>query len=83
LISKGNHLSIFDYLTVLAAKQAKAENDKNCLVICLHVLRSLLGCFSLREANLVKPNLAFTLPQTEVFISIIRESIKNNDSTLL
>ena len=83
LISKGNHLSIFEYLTVLAAKESRAQNDKNCLVICLHVLRSLLGSFSLREVSLVKPHLSFTLPTTDVFINIIRESIKNNDSTLL
>jgi hypothetical protein len=72
LITKGNHLSIFEYLSVLAGKETKAENDRKCLVICLHVLRTLLGNFSLREVNLIRPTLSFQLPRTNVFITLIR-----------
>lgn len=53
------------------------------MIICLHVLRTLLGNFNLKELNLKKPELAFQLPKTDVFISIIRESIESHDSTLL
>ena len=83
LISKDNHLSIFEYLCILEQKEIKLQNDKNCMIICLHVLRTLLGNFNLKELNLKKPELAFELPKTDVFISIIKESIENHDSTLL
>jgi hypothetical protein len=46
-------------LSVLSEKTLKAENDKNCLIICLHVLRSLLGSFSLKEMSIKKPELSF------------------------
>lgn len=59
LIEKGNHISIFEYLSILAEKEVKGQNDKNCLIICLHVLRTLLGSFSLKEINIKKPELAF------------------------
>ena len=48
------------------------------------MLHSLLGVKTdTEEAMYVFPKLAFTLPKTEVFLDIIRDSISKGDSTLL
>ena len=49
LIAKNNHIVIFDKLSYLAEKEIKLQNDHNCLIICLHLLRSLLGNFDLKQ----------------------------------
>jgi hypothetical protein len=83
-IESKNHLTIFEYLSILSAKSIRLSNDENCLIICLHILRSLLGIPNLKDISLKEfPQLSFGLPQTDVFIQIIRESIKAGDSTLL
>ena len=86
LINSNNHLSIFEYLKELNQKEVKSVNEKNCQIICLHLLHSLLFMDIKKvDKNQLKefPKLSFELPQTDAFLSIIRESLKVNDSTLL
>jgi hypothetical protein len=62
----------------------RLESDQSCLVICLHILRSLLGIDNLKTISLRElPVLACSFRKTDVFVKIIREGVKQGDSNLL
>lgn len=54
------------------------------MIICLYLLQSLLGLKHTGKDILKEfPKLAFSLPETDVFVKIMKENIKKGDSTLL
>jgi hypothetical protein len=86
LIASSNHLAIFEYLKELSLKEQKSPNEKHCQIICLHLLHTLLFSGIKKPDNLLVrefPALTFSLPQTDVFMGLIRESVKAGDPTLL